>query len=89
MANNVYDIIWEDLSKKEKEILQVMFQAKELTTQEILRSSGINKNTYNEYRSILISKDILIDKGYGKIDFTLPRFQEIASRNIEFGFWSD
>jgi len=89
MANNVYDIIWEDLSKKEKEILQVMFQAKELTTQEILRNSGINKNTYNEYRSILISKDILMDKGYGKIDFTLPRFQEIASRNIEFGFWSD
>ncbi len=26
---------------------------------------------------------------FGKIDFTLPRFQEIASRNIEFGFWSD
>lgn len=87
MTNNVYDIIWEDLSGKEKEILQVIFQAKELTTQEILRSSRINKNTYNEYRRILISKDILVDKGYGRIDFSLPRFKEIACRNLELGFW--
>ena len=87
MTNNVYDIIWEDLSQKEKEILQAVFKANELTTQEILRVSGIDKNTYNEYRRILISKDILVDKGYGKIDFTLPRFKEIASRNIELGFW--
>lgn len=87
MTNNVYDIIWEDLSGKEKEILQAIFQAKELTTQEILRSSRMNKNTYNEYRRILISKDILVDKGYGKIDFSLPRFQEIACRNLELGFW--
>lgn len=87
MTNNVYDIIWEDLTGKEKEILQAIFQAKELTTQEILRSSRINKNTYNEYRRILISKDILVDKGYGRIDFSLPRFKEIACRNLELGFW--
>ena len=31
---------------------------------------------------------ILIDRGYGKIDFTLPRFKEIACRNIELGFWA-
>ena len=79
----------EDMSQKEKEVLQAMFQAKELTTREILRVSQMNKNTYNEYRRILISKDILIDKGYGKIDFTLPRFKEIACRNIELGFWTN
>lgn len=89
LTNNVYDIIWEDLSSREKEVLQAIFGAKELTTQEILRTSGIDKNTYNEYRRILISKDILIDKGYGKIDFTLPRFKEIACRNIELGFWKE
>ena len=88
MTNNVYDIIWEDLSQKEKEVLQMMFQAKELTTRDILNVSGLDKNSYNEYRSILISKDILVDRGYGKIDFTLPRFKEIASRNIELGFWN-
>ena len=33
-------------------------------------------------------EDILIDKGYGKIDFTLPRFKEIACRNIVLGFWA-
>lgn len=88
MTNNVYDIIWEDLSKKERLILQAIFQAKELTTQEILREADFNKNTYNEYRRILISKDILEDKGYGKIDFTLPRFKEIAGKNIELGFWT-
>ena len=32
-------------------------------------------------------EDILIDKRYGKIDFTLPRFKEIACRNIELDFW--
>lgn len=89
MSNNVYDIIWEDLSPKERYVLQAIFQAKELTTQEILLSSGIDKNTYNEYRRILISKDILIDRGYGRIDFTLPRFREIACRNIELGFWEN
>lgn len=88
MTNNVYDIIWEDLSQKEKEVLQMMFQAKEMTTRDILNVSGLDKNSYNEYRSILISKDILVDRGYGKIDFTLPRFKEIASRNIELGFWT-
>lgn len=87
MTNNVYDIIWEDLSPREKEVLQAIFMAKELTTQEILCTSGLDKNTYNEYRRILISKDILVDKGYGKIDFTLPRFKEIACRNLELGFW--
>ena len=89
LTNNVYDIIWEDLSPREKEVLQAIFRAKELTTQEILRTSGIDKNTYNEYRRILISKDILIDKGYGRIDLTLPRFKEIACRNIELGFWKE
>ena len=89
LTNNVYDIIWEDLSSREKEVLQAIFGAKELTTQESLRTSGIDKNTYNEYRRILISKDILTDKGYGKIDFTLPRFKEIACRNIELGFWKE
>lgn len=33
-------------------------------------------------------EDILIDRGYGKIDFTLPRFKEIACRNIGLGFWA-
>ena len=76
-----------EAAAKEKEIMQAVFQAEELTTKEILRVSGIDKNTYNEYRRILISKDILIDRGYGKIDFTLPRFKEIACKNMELGFW--
>lgn len=33
-------------------------------------------------------EDILIDKRYGKIDFTLPRFKEITCRNIVLGFWA-
>lgn len=30
----------------------------------------------------------LTDKEAGEIDFALPRFKEIACRNIELGFWA-
>lgn len=85
MTNNVYDIIWEDLTAKEKEIISLLLNAEVLEAKEVVEHVG--KNTYNQYRSILITKDILVDKGYGKIDFTLPRFKEIAQKQIALGLW--
>lgn len=85
MTNNVYDIIWEDLTLKEKEIVAIMVNSDSMTTKDIANQVG--KNTYNQYRNILISKDIIVDKGYGKIDFTLPRFKEIAKKQIALMLW--
>lgn len=85
MTNNVYDIIWEDLTSKEREILSIIVNCETMTAKEIVKR--IDKNTYNQYRNILISKDILVDKGYGKIAFTLPRFREIAKKQLSLGLW--
>ena len=87
LTNNVYDIIWEDLTPKERLVLSIISKS-DYSTSDITSSNDIDKNTYNEYRKILITKGILKDCGYGKIDIILPHFAEIINRQLKYNFWS-
>ena len=87
LANNVYDIIWDDLTEKEKDLLNALINSPSLTTKDILSSSNIDSNTYNEYRNILITKGLIKSIGYGKIELILPRFAEIAKEQLQLGMW--
>lgn len=82
-----FDIIWDDLSAKEKEVLKAIVNSPTLTTKDILASSNLDSNTYNEYRNILITKGIIKSIGYGEIDIILPRFAEIAKEQLRIGLW--
>lgn len=87
LANNVYDIVWDDLSEKEKVIMKAIINSPTTTTKDILLSSNINSNTFNEYRNILITKGLIKPDGYGKISLVMPRFAEIAKEQLRLGLW--
>lgn len=87
MADNVYDIIWADLTEKEKEVVKAVSKS-DYSTMSILQCGNFSKEIYNEYRRILIVKGILLDEGYGKIAFRLPRFAEIVNAQTKSGFWT-
>lgn len=88
LSDNVYDLIWRDLTKKEKDVLGAIIDSDSLIAREIMAVGGFTNNTYNQYRNILITKGIIEDNGYGKLCFALPRFREIASRNLKLGLWT-
>lgn len=87
LTNNVYDIVWDDLTEKEKTVVKAIINSPTLTTNDIISSSGIDSNTYNEYRNILITKGLIKTAGYGKIDIVMPRFAEIAKEQLRLGMW--
>lgn len=87
LANNVYDIVWSDLTERERTVLKAIINSPSLTTKDILSSSNIDSNTYNEYRNILITKGLIKTIEYGRIDLVMPRFEEIAKEQLRLGFW--
>lgn len=87
LTNNVYDIVWDDLTPKEKEVLKAIINSPSFTTKDILSSSDLDSNTYNEYRNILITKGIIKTTGYGEISIVLPRFAEITKEQLRIGMW--
>lgn len=72
----VYDKIWLDLPKKEKEIVVALSQLKERTTKSILEKLKMNKFNFSVYRDRLIKKGIIYSPNWGQLEFVLPRFNK-------------
>ena len=78
LESNGYDIIWKDLTNKEQEICFAITNSKNKETKEIMELSNMKESNFQNYRNKLIEKEIILPTGYGKIDFTLPRFCEFV-----------
>ena len=76
LQSNGYDVIWKDLTKKEQELCFAISDSLNKDTKEIMKISNMKESNFQNYRNKLIEKEIIKPNGYGKIDFTLPRFKE-------------
>ena len=68
-----YDIIWKDLSKREKEILSLVAEGK-TTSESILQSLSVSKQSLTNSKKNLIDEGVLKGSTRGVFEFALPRF---------------
>ncbi len=68
-----YDIIWKDLSKREKQILSLVSEGK-TTNEQILQSLGISKQSLANSKKELGDEGIIESSTRGSFEFALPRF---------------
>ena len=87
LQDYVYDKIWSELSKKDKEILGVLSSAPAMKVQEIRERLNMRSNAFTVYRARLLRKGILVSPEYGSLAFSLPRFREFVQRSGAEGIY--
>ena len=76
LGENAYSLMWENLSKKEKEILFALEEGK--TQKEILESLRLSNGAIQVYKKRLYEKGVLDVSRRGEMAFALPRFKEFV-----------
>lgn len=69
-----YEKIWSKLSANEKLIAEEMVKNKELEVGGIRELLGMSSNSFNVYKTRMQNKGVITSEGYGKLSFSLPRF---------------
>lgn len=74
----VYEKIWSELSKGDKELLVAMAKTNDTKVEAIRKTIKKASNSFSVYRNRLIKKGLIISLEYGHLEFTLPRFKEFV-----------
>ena len=74
----VYEKIWSELSKTDREVLIAMAKTGTGQVSEIREKLGYDSNHFNPYRMRLIRKGIIEGETNGYVSFTLPLFDEFV-----------
>ena len=74
----VYEKLWSELSEKDKEVARGIAETKTGNSADIREYLGISSNTLSQYRRRLIKKGLVSGDEYGKLQFTLPLFNEFV-----------
>ena len=80
----VYEKIYYDLPKSEKEVVVAMASSTSSKTIDIIESIDISREKMSQYRAKLIKKGLIVKSDWGKIDFALPRFREYVLKEKAF-----
>ena len=80
LEDYVYEKIWSELSQKDKQVLHAMCAIKSSKVEDIRNAISMNSNNFTVYRARLLKKGILYVPEYGKLAFSLPRFEEFVLR---------
>lgn len=80
---NVFRLIWEKLSKKDKEVLVIIAEGNNEISK-ILEAGNITNSALQVYKKRLYQAGLLDISTRGKISFTLPRFKEYVLLRKEF-----
>ena len=78
LQTNGYSVIWKDLTEQEKNICYALAGCKNGIGIEVATRSGLKKSNFQNYRARLIEKGIIFAPSYGKIAFSLPRFEQFV-----------
>lgn len=73
-----YDIIWQRLSEKDREVAYGVARTPGGKTSEIREYLGMQPNQFNPYRNRLIKKGLLNGEKRGFVRFTLPYFEQFV-----------
>lgn len=72
--NNGYNKFWRELTDKEHQFLIGMAASKSKDRSDIIANSSMNPSMYSVYRERLLDRGLIQSVSFGKLDFTLPRF---------------
>ena len=86
LRNNGYDVVWKNLTEKERELCIAIAMNIDDNSKNILELSNMKMSNYQNYRNKLIQQGIIYSDGYGKIAFTLPRFKDFVLLMQRFAF---
>lgn len=71
-----YDKIWSELSNVDHKILMKLAEKETGDVENVYKELNMKKSTFSSYRDKLIKNGVIVSKGWGFIDFALPRFRE-------------
>ena len=74
LEDYVYEKIWSELSAHDKEVLTAMLASEDNKVAAIRNITNMSSNQFSVYRNRLLKKGIIYAPDYGKLDFSLPRF---------------
>lgn len=74
----VYEKIWSELSVTDQKVLLAMAESDSAKVEDIRAAAGMNSNNFTVYRKRLIRKGLVSSPQYGKLELSLPRFEEFA-----------
>lgn len=83
LEENVYSLIWKNLSKKDKQILIIIAEGKNAVT-DILKAANVNNSTLQVYKNRLFKVGLIDISTRGQITLSLPRFREYVLLQKEF-----
>lgn len=78
-----YDIIWQRLSEKDKEVAYGIARSRTGQTAEVREILGMQPNQFNPYRKRLIKKGLVNGEKRGFVKFTLPYFEQYVQNQEE------
>lgn len=78
LEDYVYEKIWAECSKKDRDVITCIAEVPSGRISEILERLGWEKNYLSTYRARLIKKGIVDGSVYGTLAFTLPCFAEFV-----------
>ena len=84
LRKNGYDVIWNELTQKEKELCIAIYKSSTKEASEIMTLTNMRESNYQNYRSSLINKGIIEAISYGKLQFQLPRFDNFIEANMVY-----
>lgn len=77
LSEYVYDMMWKDLSEKDRTILSAVSECTEIASvKEIREQCHMDSKPFSFYRDRLIKKGLLSSPKQGYLTFSLPRFRE-------------
>ena len=74
----VYEKLWSELSVKDREITRGIAESESGSSAEIRALTNISSNSLSQYRRRLIKKGLVSGDEHGKLQFTLPLFDEFV-----------
>ena len=74
----VYEKLWSELSEKNKEVARGIAETESGDSADIRKVLGITSNILSQYRRRLIKKGLVSGDEHGKLQFTLPLFEEFV-----------
>ena len=84
LRKNGYDVIWNELTGKEKDFCLALFQSENQEASEIMKIAKMKESNYQNYRSSLINKGLIQPTDHGKVGFALPRFEKFIEANLVY-----
>lgn len=75
LEDYVYEKVWSELSMSDKEVLKAMIKSSDSKVISIRSIVNMQSNQFSVYRNRLLKKGIIYAPDYGRLDFSLPRFE--------------